>query len=96
MLGPVVAQLRHLVRTTVTAVRGAWECINANRTGYTVNLAWTRAHRSAHSHRDRGSDMYTVNILSDIMARRLCHHGVRVVRSFACPMETVQQIMTME
>lgn len=42
MLGRVVAQPRHLVRTTVTAVRGAWEGINANRTGYTVNLAWLR------------------------------------------------------
>lgn len=52
----MVAQLRHLVRTTVTAVRGAWEGINANRTGYTVNLA-------------RGP---TVQLTHTVTAARIC------------------------
>lgn len=50
----------------VTAVRGAWECINANRTGYTVTI-W----------RGRGSTVQltqarTYIYISDIMACRLC------------------------
>lgn len=70
MLGPVVAQHIDILCARppccVTAVRNAWECINANCTGYTVNLAWTRKHRSAHS----GSHLYIY--ISDIMTCRLC------------------------